>query len=427
MKKMKTKKLLLTAVTIMCFTIFTIGQTVPSYVPTTGLVGWWPFNGNANDSSGNGNSGTVNGATLTSDRFGNPNSAYYFSSASCATRIDVSVNTTSILTGLTIASWVSRSGNGCSGPRFMEFYVPGDGPGSSQWGWDNAGAGSIGSTTSTSFACGVSNWIKPPDNTWTYLVYTNDGVKGRFYQDGVLFNTIPSTGNPILSGNAAFGRMNHPLYDAFNGKLDDIGIWDRSLDSCEIKDLFFASLGNCCNIAVTSQPINNLVNISNNAQFTIASSDPLATYQWQTNLGVGFQNLSSVGQYSGSTNDTLAIANATLSNNNQPFRCIVSSGSCTDTSVVAVLTVLNNVGLNEVSENNLLSVYPNPANSEINVKSDAKMIGTVYNIYDFGGKVVLSGKINSVNSIIELSNLSNGYYLFSVGENLKQTFKVLKE
>ena len=51
------------------FTIFSFGQ-VPSYVPTNGLVGWWGFNGNANDESGNGNNGTVNGATLIADRFG---------------------------------------------------------------------------------------------------------------------------------------------------------------------------------------------------------------------------------------------------------------------------------------------------------------------------------------------------------------------
>lgn len=54
---------------------------VPSYVPTNGLVGWWPFNGNANDESGNGNNGTVNGATLTSDRFGNTGKAYDFDGA----------------------------------------------------------------------------------------------------------------------------------------------------------------------------------------------------------------------------------------------------------------------------------------------------------------------------------------------------------
>ena len=51
---------------------------VPSYVTTNGLVGWWPFNGNANDESGNGNNGTVNGATLTADRFGVANKAYGF-------------------------------------------------------------------------------------------------------------------------------------------------------------------------------------------------------------------------------------------------------------------------------------------------------------------------------------------------------------
>ena len=41
-----------------------------------GLVAYYPFNGNANDYSGNGHNGTVTGATLTTDRFGNPNSAY---------------------------------------------------------------------------------------------------------------------------------------------------------------------------------------------------------------------------------------------------------------------------------------------------------------------------------------------------------------
>ena len=43
-----------------------------------GLVAYYPFNGNADDGSGNGNDGTVYGATLTTDRFGNPSSAYDF-------------------------------------------------------------------------------------------------------------------------------------------------------------------------------------------------------------------------------------------------------------------------------------------------------------------------------------------------------------
>ena len=61
----------------LALSINAFGQ-VPNYVPTNGLVGWWPFNGNANDESGNANNGTVNGATLTTDRFGDSSSAYDF-------------------------------------------------------------------------------------------------------------------------------------------------------------------------------------------------------------------------------------------------------------------------------------------------------------------------------------------------------------
>ena len=45
---------------------------------TNGLVGYWNFDGNAQDSSGNGNHGTLNGASLTTDRCGRPDRAYAF-------------------------------------------------------------------------------------------------------------------------------------------------------------------------------------------------------------------------------------------------------------------------------------------------------------------------------------------------------------
>ena len=75
---MKKKSLLLTAVATLGLTAATMAQNVPNYVPTNGLVGWWPFNGNANDESGNGNNGVVNGAALTLDRNGNVGKAYSF-------------------------------------------------------------------------------------------------------------------------------------------------------------------------------------------------------------------------------------------------------------------------------------------------------------------------------------------------------------
>jgi hypothetical protein len=85
------------------------------------------------------------------------------------------------------------------------------------------------------------------------------------------------------------------------------------------------------------------------------------------------------------------------------------------------------VGINESASSNVFSLFPNPANNQINVKTDVKLLGSVYVVYDNTGKLVLTGKINSENTVIEFGNLSNGIYLFSVGENMKQTFRVVKE
>jgi hypothetical protein len=85
------------------------------------------------------------------------------------------------------------------------------------------------------------------------------------------------------------------------------------------------------------------------------------------------------------------------------------------------------LGINETVNEKSFTVYPNPAQSLVNVKADAKLIGTVFTIYDNTGKVVLSGTINSENISVDLGNLAAGIYLFNVGENVKQTFKVIKE
>ena len=417
----------MTAIAILFFATITMAQTVPSYVPTSGLVGWWPFTGNAIDSSGNTNNGTVNGATLTTDRFGYVNSAFNFDGVNDWININnsASLNPTS---QITISAWVNTLAYNLMGASMVV-----------NKGWDQ-GPGHydllvFSSNYKSRFVIGAGIYVESNSiiniNQWTLITASIDSLTMKIYVNGTLENTV------LQANNNSFGTNTDPLYIGkhdynsapyyFNGKIDDIGIWNRALDSCEVKDLYFASLGNCCNVSVTTQPINQSVNISNNAQFTTASSDPLATYQWQTDLGVGFQNLNSVGQYSGTTNDTLSVSNVTMTNNNQPFRCIVSSGSCTDTSAVAVLTVVNNTGINEVSQSNLFSVYPNPANSHINVKADVTLLGSDYTIYDNTGKLVLSGKINSENTVIELGNLSGGIYMFNVGGNLKQTFKVIKE
>src|SRR5271154_1890700 len=97
------KKLLLIICTMLI--AFNAFSQVPAYVPTDSLLGWWPFTGNANDASGNGNNGTVHGATLTNDRFGNPNSAYSFDGSSY---IDVPESDSLELTNdFTLSAWIN--------------------------------------------------------------------------------------------------------------------------------------------------------------------------------------------------------------------------------------------------------------------------------------------------------------------------------
>ena len=55
--------------------IIVISNSLQSQIPTNGLVGYWPFSGNANDFSENNLNGSVNGAFLNEERFGNPSSA----------------------------------------------------------------------------------------------------------------------------------------------------------------------------------------------------------------------------------------------------------------------------------------------------------------------------------------------------------------
>jgi hypothetical protein len=413
---MKTKYMLLLAVAIMSFTTITIGQTVPSYVPTPGLIGWWPFNGNATDESSNTNDGAVNGAILINDRFGNNNAAYSFNGSNSYISMLTMNNIPMGNSARTLSVWMNPSSI------------------SNLWTLTAIGYGSPSTNNAFMFGLGnniisvqgwVSDYSSPLTYTvgqWMHAVCTYDGTNIKIYVDGALIGSGTNTLWNTTGTEFYFGARPSQGNSFFPGQLDDIGIWNRALTPQEITDLY-----NGCQLSVNTQPANQTININNSAQFITSSTDPAATYQWQTDLGVGFQNMNNVGQYSGTSNDTLTVANTTFSNNNQPFRCIINSGSCSDTSNVAVLTVNNNVGINENIKDNLFSVFPNPAQRVINVKIDIKLVGTVYTIYDNTGRVVLSGKLNTENTTIELGNLSGGIYMFSIGENIKQTFKIIKE
>ena len=103
------KKSYLKLVVAIVFSSNLFAQNIPSYVSKDGLVGWWPFNGNANDESGNGNHGTVNGATLTTDRNGKANSSYSFDGLS--NKIEVMSNQSFDIKQLSISLWINSPNN----------------------------------------------------------------------------------------------------------------------------------------------------------------------------------------------------------------------------------------------------------------------------------------------------------------------------
>src|SRR5205823_407204 len=106
---MKKPKHLLGTLTLTCALAFSgYSQTFL----TNGLVAYYPFNGNANDASGNGNNGLVSGAVLTTDRFGQTNRAYSFDGVN--NRIvanDAPQLVFGLQTSLGVFAWIKFSGD----------------------------------------------------------------------------------------------------------------------------------------------------------------------------------------------------------------------------------------------------------------------------------------------------------------------------
>jgi hypothetical protein len=203
---------------------------VPSYVPTNGLVGYWPFNGNANDESGNGNNGTVNGATLASDRNGNTNKSYSTTSGyiSCLNN-NIPTNNT-----ISISFWFKSNSDFGIGEAICL-----GGPSSTTWGCVignnyftmNYGRG-CGSTGSTPASIALTN------SNWHNVVFISNGIGGNssIYFDGLFSanTTNANAGGGCSASNLYFGADIFSLVELFDGSLDDIRIYNRALSASEV-------------------------------------------------------------------------------------------------------------------------------------------------------------------------------------------------
>jgi hypothetical protein len=167
------------------------------------------------------------------------------------------------------------------------------------------------------------------------------------------------------------------------------------------------------------QPQDTLVGISETSTFFTESSNENSSYQWQTNLGTGFNNLEDIFQYSGSRTRMLTVSNCNMFNHNQPFRCIIETNGCFDTTAIAVLSVRTNVGVDEEFDSETCRVYPNPTGDSEELLVQLENIHSqVLNIelLDMMGISRVQTEIQSQNGIfpIKISDIAKGMYIVRV-------------
>jgi len=220
---------------------------VPTYVPTDGLIGYWPFNGNANDESGNENNGVVNEAILTEDRFDEPNSAYDFDGVDDWIKTNNPFYQSNVNHSISI--WLKTNDSSLqtqtifnTEPHTIEYFSYNYFLGSPNYINYFLGNG-LNQTDSWDIALNQGfNPFGPVDDfeLWNNLTITLTNLNWMFYLNGELTHTFTAvTPTSSITSNVYFGNADISIInDPFFGQLDDIGIWNRALTQEEITTLY---------------------------------------------------------------------------------------------------------------------------------------------------------------------------------------------
>ncbi|WP_297868461.1 LamG-like jellyroll fold domain-containing protein [uncultured Flavobacterium sp.] len=208
---------------------------------TNGLVAYYPFCGNANDESGNGNNGVATNVTWGTDRFGNTNSTAEFNGDSSRY---LSVTNPSNFTGTkkTFSVWIKFPTTLSSGLYYNQifgggtfwFQIYGNYPTYVSNGYTYK----LGFNGSNTF---ISNYLFNT-NTWEHIVYTIDGdlgqvslyINGNYAGSQSISNFSTNDWSSYYIGSSP----NLNSQNIFAGQIDDFGIWNRALTQQEITNLY---------------------------------------------------------------------------------------------------------------------------------------------------------------------------------------------
>jgi gliding motility-associated-like protein len=227
---------------LLCFV-----KTLDAQIPTNGLVASFPFNGNAIDETGSGHNGFVHGATLTTDRCGRPNSAYYFNGTDAYIKV---TNDNINSPNFTYAVWVNFQP--IAPYQSYNILEIGNGTGGSsgvKWGQEIEIMSSLGkevftviSGDSSSTYNGMNTQVEAIPNNWYLIVFTRSNTEEKIFINNILGYTSPTFGQTPFFNNPLeilIGGRSNTFYEYFRGSIDDIRIYDRVLNEAEISSLYY--------------------------------------------------------------------------------------------------------------------------------------------------------------------------------------------
>ncbi|HWF18368.1 MAG TPA: immunoglobulin domain-containing protein, partial [Verrucomicrobiae bacterium] len=283
-----------------------------------GLIAYYPFSGNANDATGNGNNGTVSGAALTQDRFGNPGMAYQFDGVSNYIYCSI-VNIPAGSAPRALSLWAQSDATNTAGanPAWWGSQQSLQGFGIEAYGTPYLWAGQLDGGVDVVYSDAVV------DTNWHQLVLTYDGATLAIAVDGVQQNNLGVTANTSISGLYIGSGL---AANYFPGAVDEVRIYNRALSTNDVAQLYQLESGLPL-IQQQPQSLSLVVGQTANFNVQVASIGSLS-YQWY------YSN----APLANATNALLTIPSVQMTNAGAYF-VVVSNTLGSATSGVANLTV----------------------------------------------------------------------------------------
>jgi hypothetical protein len=202
---------------------------------TDNLIAAWKFNGNANDASGNGNNGTVTGATLTAGKDGAANGAYSYNGVD--RYVNFGNSTSFNQPSITFTAWIKpASTSGYQNILAKELQY--------KFRLNGANIDVLVSANGTAWTTVATSAAGLTVGAWQHIgvVISSNPNTVTVYKTGTSINNYSYTG-PISAFNtrSLYAATHSPNAEMFNGDIDDARVYGAALSAGEIQSIYGSS------------------------------------------------------------------------------------------------------------------------------------------------------------------------------------------